>query len=159
MSYDDETHTYATGQLGRVSPYSPNPAYPVNPVSPAPQLPRSNVARYVQLGIAAAGLLAAALFLLLPLPTLDILGTPVGFCGPGPTSDNALQVMLDPTVVSGQADLTDKTSVDTGNALRTYCLGKAKSRSYYALAAGGGGLVVALGIAFAQASPRRRASW
>lgn len=110
--------------------------------------------RYVQLGIAAAGLITAALFLLLPLPTLDVLGTPVGFCGPGPTSDNALQVLLDPTVVPEP----DADRVDTGGGLRTYCLDKAKNRGYYALAAGGGGLVVALTVAFVGSSPRQRAS-
>lgn len=149
MSYNDETR-YSTGSFGQTSPYSPNPAYPVNPASPAPQ--RRSLARPVQLAIAAAGLLAAALFLLLPLPTLDVLGTPVGFCGPGPTSDNALQVLVDPTVVSGQGD---KESVDSGSALRTYCLDKAKSRGYYGLATGAGGVVLALGIAYAQASRRR----
>lgn len=147
MSYDDETRT--TGHLP--SSYTPTPAYQV---APRPQ-PR-NIARYAQWAIAAAALLAAALFLLLPLPTLNVLGTPMGFCGPGPTSDNAAQVLIDPSVVSGQGDLTDKNSVDSDSALRTYCLGKAKARGYYALAAGGGGLVVALGVAYAQASPRRR---
>lgn len=113
------------------------------------------VRTYVQAAIAGLGLLAAAMFLLLPLPTLDVLGTPVGFCGPGPTSDNALQVLVDPSVVSGQ-DLTDESSVDEGSDLRTYCLGKAKSRAYYALAAGGGGGVLALVIAWIAADPRRK---
>jgi hypothetical protein len=153
MSYDDETRTHSTGSFGQASPYSPHPAYPVNPASPGPQVPPRNLTRYAQWAIAAAGLLAAALFLLLPLPTLDVLGSPVGFCGPGLVSDNAAQVLIDPTVVT---DDTDTSSVDSGSALRTYCLGKAKERGYYALATGGGGLVVALGIAYAQASPRRR---
>lgn len=155
MSYDDETRTYSTGSFGQTSPYSPNPAYPVNPISPAPRMPQRNWVRPAQFAIAAAGLLAAALFALLPLPTLNAFGSPVGWCGPGAESKNAVQVLTNPEIVSNQGELTER-GVGNSTTLQEYCLGKAKARGYYALATGGGGLVVALGIAYVQASPRRR---
>ncbi len=147
MSYDDETRTYSTGPIGHPSAFTPNPAYPVNSARPAP---RRGLTRFVPHAIAAVGLAAAALFFLLPLPTLDVLGTPVGFCGPGPTSDNALQVLIDPSVVSDQGKISGDDSIDGGSKLQAYCLGKAKDRGYYGALAGGGGLVAALGVAYAQ---------
>jgi hypothetical protein len=47
-----------------------------------------------------AGLVAAITLVLLPLPTLTAEGSAVAWCGPGQTSDNALQVRLNPGIVN-----------------------------------------------------------
>jgi hypothetical protein len=47
-----------------------------------------------------AGLVAAITLLLLPLPTLTVEGSAVAWCGPGQTSDSALQVRLNPGIVN-----------------------------------------------------------
>lgn len=57
--------------------------------------------RIVCSAIGVAALLAAALMMLLPLPVQDlgVLQGPL-YCGPGASSDNTLQIMLDPEVVN-----------------------------------------------------------
>ena len=70
------------------------------------------------------GVMAAAIFVLLPLPTLNAFGGQTGWCGPGRQSTNALQVRLNPDVVNQGSG---GTAADQ-QAFKDFCVGEADNR-------------------------------
>lgn len=73
-----------------------------------------------------AGVVGSAALALLPLPTVNALGGPVAWCGPGTTSASAIRVATRPDVVNeggGASGTTEQRA-----ALKEVCKGEADSR-------------------------------
>lgn len=72
------------------------------------------------------GVFAAVVFMLTPLQPVSVLGTPVAWCGPGATSDSAVEVLWNPAVVNEPGGLPIDSSKDM--LLESFCLGQAHDR-------------------------------
>lgn len=87
------------------------------------------VLNLVGLVIALGGVIAALTLLFIPLPPITTLGTAVAWCGPSATSDNALQVRIDPAIVNtGTIAGSGTPSQSQQAALIQVCTGEADSR-------------------------------
>lgn len=90
-----------------------------------------------------AGFIAAGVLALLPLPTVDALGGPVAWCGPGTSSASALRVATRPDVVNeGGGDAT----AEQRAALEQVCKGEADTRLTESGIAGAAGVALGCGI-------------
>ncbi|MEA5364432.1 hypothetical protein VA596_33215 [Amycolatopsis sp., V23-08] len=103
------------------------------------------------------GLLAAVLLMVLPLPPQDlgVLAEPL-YCGPGASSDSALEVMLHPEVVNqgGQRESSAQETEEERRARQDHetlaiqiCLSAAKPRFIWA------GVAILLAVAIGLAAP------
>jgi hypothetical protein len=93
----------------------------------------------------AAAFISASL-LLTPLPTMNQLGSPIGWCGPGATSDNAIQVLLDPNAVNEAGGTVQSSDYAAQMALRSYCVGEARTRFIQSGLSVAAGTIVGLGL-------------
>ena len=90
-----------------------------------------------------AGFVAASVHALWPLPTVDALGGPAAWCGPGTSSASALRVATRPDVVNeGGGDATPEQRA----ALKQVCEGMAGERLDESGIAGAAGAVLGLGV-------------
>lgn len=110
---------------------------------------------FAQFGV---GLIIAASFVLTPLPTVDF-GLTTGWCGPGATSENAVQILMHPQSVIEAVDGSLPIEASSSEqALMQACQSKAQERFTYA---GITGLTMALmivltSVALHMADPQRR---
>jgi hypothetical protein len=82
----------------------------------------------LMLVIGLAGLIAAAILALSPLPAATAFGAEVGWCGPGTASESALVVTLNPSSVNSGSSGT----LEQQQAFMAYCEGIANSRLQWA---------------------------
>ncbi len=80
------------------------------------------------------GLAAALALLFVPLGVQRVSGAVVGFCGPGLTSDNAIQVRLDPGVVNTGGSPGQLVPAAEQRQLERFCTREANTRLVQALA-------------------------
>lgn len=92
--------------------------------------------------IGLAGFVAAGVIALLPLPTVDVLGGPVGWCGPGTSSASALRVATQPEIVREGPD-AGSGAADT---LEQVCKGQADDRLTEAALTGAAAAVLGAGV-------------
>lgn len=98
------------------------------------------------IGPLVAGVFIGAIFLLTPLPTMNELGGPVGWCGPGATSDNAIQVLLNPAVVNESGGLSQNDDYAAQMAFRSFCVGEARTRVTYFVISDLAGAILGVGL-------------
>lgn len=73
-----------------------------------------------------AGFLVALVLALWPLPGFSLGGAQTGWCGPGATSDNAIQVIMNPSVVAVPSPGESPPSAEDQAAWEDFCVGQAK---------------------------------
>jgi hypothetical protein len=117
------------------------PPFPFNPKaqgrepSPRPGTPSMtdrisglSLIQRLMLVIGLAGVIAAAILALSPLPAVTAFGAEVGWCGPGTASESALAVTTNPSSVnSGSSG-----NLQQQQAFMAYCEGIANSRLQWA---------------------------
>lgn len=101
--------------------------------------------RLVALAAALAAIGGALYFMLWPLPVVS--GT--GYCGPGATSDSAIEVKLNPGVVLQGAPPDQNADASASAFLQGACVGEANDRLREAGVTFGIAALVAVGAGFA----------
>lgn len=105
--------------------------------------------------VAAGGLAAALALLLIPLRLVAISGG-IGYCGPGLSSDNALQVRVNPGIVNTGGGRGQQASTAQQRQLAQVCANQANGRLI--AAAGTAGVALVLGLPLIALGRRRQDS-
>jgi hypothetical protein len=104
------------------------------------------IIRICGVAVVAGGLAAALALLFVPLG-LERTATSVGFCGPGLTSDNALQVGIDPGIVNtGSVPGQAAVPAAEQRQLEQFCAGEADTRLIEAAVVAGLALILGIGV-------------
>ena len=85
------------------------------------------IIRICGVAVVAGGVAAALALLFVPLG-LQRTSTSLGFCGPGLTSDNAIQVRIDPGIVNTGGTPGEAGPVSEQQKFEQFCTGEANTR-------------------------------
>jgi hypothetical protein len=104
------------------------------------------IIRICGVAVVAGGLAAALALVFVPLG-LERTAAAVGFCGPGATSDNALQVGIDPGIVNtGGGSLSQAVPAADQQRLEQFCAGEADTRLTEAAVTAAVALILGIGV-------------
>jgi hypothetical protein len=106
--------------------------------------------------VAVGGLAAALALLLVPLRLVAVSGGGIGYCGPGFSSDNALQVRINPGIVNTGGGGGQQASTAQQQQLAQVCANQANGRLI--AAAGTAGVALVLGLPLIALGRRRQDS-
>jgi hypothetical protein len=102
------------------------------------------ILRICGVAVVAGGLAAALALIFVPLG-LERSATTLGFCGPGATSDNALQVRIDPGIVNTGGGPGQATPAAQQQQLEQFCTGEADTRLTQAAVTAAAALILGIG--------------